>query len=93
MWSSSGEEKFKCEPCGKSYKRKAELDRHNRTSKKHNSSGTHQCGCCGRWFTRDDARLRHERSCEDGSQRGSSNGKGKDRDSDMNIDEDKEEES
>lgn len=80
-----------CDECGKAYSRKAELDRHRRTNKKHNGIGKYPCGCCGKWFTRDDARLRHERMCEVGEGSGSGSGKGKERDTDMDIDEDEEE--
>ncbi|KAF8599764.1 hypothetical protein BDV93DRAFT_511450 [Ceratobasidium sp. AG-I] len=83
------EKKFKCEACGRSYSRKAELDRHQKTDKKHNGIGKYPCKCCGRWFTRDDARLRHERLREVGEGSGRS-GKGKERDIDMDVDDDEE---
>ncbi|KAF8603917.1 hypothetical protein BDV93DRAFT_576430 [Ceratobasidium sp. AG-I] len=94
--SDTSEKKFKCEACGKSYSRKAELDRHQRTNKKHNGIGKFSCECCGRWFTRDDARLRHERrhAAGEGSRRSSSSSgsvKGKEGDMDVDINDEEEE--
>ncbi|KAF8601718.1 hypothetical protein BDV93DRAFT_509775 [Ceratobasidium sp. AG-I] len=94
--SDTSEGNFRCKDCGKSYFRKAELDRHRRTAKMHNGIGKYVCGGCGRCFTRDDARLRHARLCEMGGESlrsSSGRGKGTEQDTDMDVDVDDDESS
>ncbi|KAF8601716.1 hypothetical protein BDV93DRAFT_558109 [Ceratobasidium sp. AG-I] len=91
---TSEKRNFKCEACGTLYSRKAELDRHQKTNKKHSGIGKFSCGCCGMWFMKDDTRLRHERRHAAGeeSRSSSSSGSGKrkrkERDTDVDINDD-----
>lgn len=70
--------KWKCEECNKPFFRKAERDRHLKTSTAHRGSGNGQYKCkyCTNTFTRDDARVRHARMCE-GNPNKEEGGKGK----------------
>ncbi|KAG8732282.1 hypothetical protein FRC12_019351 [Ceratobasidium sp. 428] len=79
MSESKDKKRWFCEPCNSGpFFRKAEYDRHMKTSKAHKRHRSYepefQCGKCGRKFTRADAKMRHEKLCE-------SKGKGKERES------------
>ncbi|KAG8705683.1 hypothetical protein FRC09_002810 [Ceratobasidium sp. 395] len=68
-----------CEPCNSGpFFRKAEFDRHMKTSKAHKRHRSYepefQCNKCGRKFTSADAKMGHEKLCE-------SEGKGEERES------------
>ncbi|KAG8689192.1 hypothetical protein FRC08_011060 [Ceratobasidium sp. 394] len=66
--SNSKEKKWFCETCkSEPFFRKAEYDRHMKTSNAHKKQRSSEpkfpCGKCGRSFTRSDAKMRHEKLC------------------------------
>ncbi|KAF8711765.1 hypothetical protein RHS03_01380, partial [Rhizoctonia solani] len=80
--SSASKHTWSCEPCNKTFYRKAELDRHRKTASIHVQKRNFKCQYCGDVFTRPDARGRHERMCpgnpdNDGSPKGKGKGNGK----------------
>ncbi|KAJ1301423.1 hypothetical protein OPQ81_008683 [Rhizoctonia solani] len=78
--SSSGKKVWGCEPCDKTFYRKAEYDRHINTATIHQQERRFKCRYCGDGFTRADARGRHERMCPNNSDSGGSSGrKGKEK--------------
>ncbi|CAE6542176.1 unnamed protein product [Rhizoctonia solani] len=83
--SSNSKETPICKPCNRTFYRKAEYDRHMKTSTAHNQGGQFKCEYCGYTFTRADAQVRHKKMCpsnpdSNGSPKGK--GKGKDESSD-----------
>ncbi|KAG8731669.1 hypothetical protein FRC12_019626 [Ceratobasidium sp. 428] len=79
MSEPKGKKQWFCEDCNSGpFFRKAEYDRHMKTSKAHKRHRSDEpefpCCKCGRKFTRADAKMRHEKLCE-------SKGKGRERES------------